>query len=142
MIKRNAQAIWEGTLKDGHGNLKTGSDRCNENYTFASRFENAEGTNPEELLGAAHAGCYSMALSEVLANAGHEPKRVQTRAAVELEAGDSPRISKIELTTEATVPGMNEDEFKKHAETAKKNCIISKVLGSTDIGLTAKLQKE
>lgn len=142
MIKRNAQAIWEGTLKDGHGNLKTGSDRCKESYTFASRFENADGTNPEELLGAAHAGCYSMALSEVLADAGHEPKRVDTRAAVELEAGDNPRISKIELTTEATVPGMNEDEFKKHAEAARKNCIISQALGSTEIGLTAKLNRE
>jgi osmotically inducible protein OsmC len=141
MITRNGHATWEGNLKNGHGSLKTGSDRCNEDYSYSSRFESGKGTNPEELIGAAHAGCFSMALSQNLTGAGHEPKRIDTRAAVKMEqTDDGPRIAKIVLDTEATVPDMGEEEFKKLAEGARKNCIVSRALGGTEIELNATLK--
>lgn len=141
MITRNGHATWDGGIKDGHGSLKTGSDRCNEDYSFASRFESGKGTNPEELIGAAHAGCFSMALSKNLSDAGHAPKHIDTRAAVKLDQDNgTPRIAEIILDTEATVPDMKEDEFKKLAEDARKNCIVSRALSGTEITLNATLK--
>lgn len=142
MITRTGNAVWEGTLKEGKGKVKLGSGAYEEPYSFTSRFENGKGTNPEELLGAAHAGCFSMALANGLAQAGHAPKRVNTTAKVHLEkAGDSFRITSIDLNTEAEVPGVDEQTFLRQAEAAKKNCLISQVLGGTEIKLQARLMK-
>jgi osmotically inducible protein OsmC len=119
--------------------MKVGSGVYQGPYSFASRFESGPGTNPEELLGAAHAGCFSMALSAALAAAGFTPRRVSTTAAVHLDAG--PAITLIELTTEADVPKMDEATFQRIAEDAKKNCPVSKALAGTEIRLKATLVK-
>jgi osmotically inducible protein OsmC len=142
MITRTGNAVWEGTLKEGKGSVKLGSGAYEGAYSFSSRFENGKGTNPEELLGAAHAGCFSMALANGLAQAGHPPKRVNTTARVHLEkTGEGFKITSIDLDTEAEVPGIDEQTFLRQAETAKKNCPISQVLGGTEINLQAKLMK-
>jgi lipoyl-dependent peroxiredoxin len=109
-------------------------------YSFVSRFEDGTGTNPEELIAAAHAGCYSMALSNILSQAGHPPTSVDTTAKVHLERGDSGfSITRIDLVTRGDVPGIDEAEFVKHAETAKESCPVSKALAAVDITLDAAL---
>jgi osmotically inducible protein OsmC len=137
MSIRKAQAIWQGTLKEGSGTMQLGSGSYSGAYTYASRFEEAAGTNPEELIGAAHAGCFSMFLSALITKAGFTPTRIETTAKVHLEAG--PTITKIELQTEAVVPGLDETAFLEQAQAAKANCPVSKALASVDITLDARL---
>jgi osmotically inducible protein OsmC len=140
MPTRNAEAVWEGDLKSGKGTVKLGSGAYSGPYSFQSRFENGTGTNPEELIAAAHAGCFSMALSHALAQAGHPPKRVHTTAKVHLEktAGGF-AIPRIDLVCEAEVPGLGEAAFKEQAEQAKKSCPVSKLLAAAEITLDARL---
>jgi osmotically inducible protein OsmC len=136
----HASAVWEGGLRDGKGTMKLPQGQYEGQYTFASRFEQGKGTNPEELIGAAHAGCFSMALTASLSQAGYKPERVQTEARVIIDqVGGGFGITKIELTTEATVPGIDEATFQQQAQDAKKNCPVSKALSSVDIQLNAKL---
>jgi len=140
MPTRNADAVWEGDLKSGKGTMSLGSGAYRGAYSFQSRFESGTGTNPEELIAAAHAGCFSMALSHALAQAGHPPRRVHTTAKVHLEktaAGFA--IPKIDLVTEADVPGIDAAAFKEQAEQAKKNCPVSKLLAAAEITLDARL---
>lgn len=140
MPARRAEAEWRGNLKTGGGRLKVGSGILDVPYSFRDRFENGMGTNPEELLGAAHAGCFTMALAADLSTAGHPPEHIHTTATVTIEReGEGFGITKIELATEATVPGMDSAAFKARAEGAKKNCPVSKALAGTAIILTAKL---
>ena len=140
MAVRKAEAVWEGTLKEGAGTMRLGSGAFEGAYTFASRFEEGEGTNPEELIGAAHAGCFSMFLSAVLTDDGYTPTRIHTTATVHLGTVDgAPTITTIELDTEAEVPGVDEATFMKHTEIAKANCPVSKALAATEIKLTARL---
>ncbi len=137
MAVRSAEAVWQGTLKEGQGNLKLGSGLYEGPYTYASRFEEGKGTNPEELIGAAHAGCFTMFLSAVLTRAGFTPTRIQTTAKVHLEAG--PAITKIELDCEGEVPNLDEAAFQEHANAAKAGCPVSKALSSVEIILNARL---
>ncbi len=140
MITRKSSAVWEGTLKEGRGTVKLGSGAFEGQYSFGSRFENGTGTNPEELIGAAEAGCFSMALSVNLEKAGHPPKRISTTAKVNLDRGESGfKITSIELKTEAEVPGMEEAKFQEQAELTKKTCPVSVALAATEIKLSAKL---
>jgi lipoyl-dependent peroxiredoxin len=141
MAIRNASARWTGTLKEGTGVLRTGKGGYEGSYSFHSRFEEGEGTNPEELIGAAHAGCYSMALSNILTEAGHPPTSVETSAKVHFDRTDAgPTVTRIELDTVGSVPGIDEAEFTKHAEAAKSGCPISRLLApGTEISLTARL---
>ncbi len=140
MAVRKAEAVWEGTLKEGAGTMRLGSGAFEGAYTFASRFEEGKGTNPEELIGAAHAGCFSMFLSAVLTGDGYTPTRIHTTATVHLGTVDGgPKITEIELNTEAEVPGIDEATFMKHTETAKANCPVSRALAGTEIKLTARL---
>ncbi len=143
MAKRNANAVWEGGLKGGKGTMRLGKGAFEGQYSYASRFEEGPGTNPEELVAAAEAGCFSMALSADLENAGYTPKRVQTRATVTLEPVDGkPTIRQINLDTVAEVPGIDEGTFQKFAEGAKKGCPVSRALAAVpEITLNAKLQK-
>ncbi len=139
MPDRNAQALWNGDLKSGNGTVTVGSGLFEGPYTFVSRFESGEGTNPEELIAAAHAGCYSMALSNELAKAGHDTKSVDTKATISLEMIDgAPTITKIKLVAIATVPGLTNDEFQKIAEATKDACPVSRAL-NMQIILDAKL---
>ena len=138
MLTRTADAVWEGNLKDGKGTMNVGSGAFDGPYTFASRFENGKGTNPEELMGAAHAGCFSMALSLGLVKAGFAPQRINTRATVHLDT-ENLRISAIDLDTKAQIPGIDEEEFLEQAELAKNNCIVSQALKGTEIRLQATL---
>ena len=129
MATREATAQWQGSLKEGSGRMRLGSGMFEGPYSFVSRFENGAGTNPEELIGAAHAGCFSMALSHDLASSGHTPTKVSTTARVHLGATDGgPAITRIELETEGQVPGITAQEFADRAEAAKKNCVISRAL--------------
>jgi osmotically inducible protein OsmC len=137
MPVRNASAKWNGTLREGDGTMKLGSGAYEGPFTFASRFESGPGTNPEELIGAAQAGCFSMFLSALLTKAGFTPTSIETTAAVHL--GDGPTITLIELNTEAVVPGLDDVAFQEHAEAAKKNCPISKALAGPELRLTARL---
>src|ERR1700716_4301835 len=122
MAKRTASAVWEGTLKDGKGRVKLGSGAFEGQYSFASRFEEGTGTNPEEVIGAAHAGCFSMVLAAGLKQAGFIPTRISTNASVSLEkVGEAFKISRIELTTEAEIPNTKAAPFQDQAETAKNN---------------------
>src|SRR3989440_11172754 len=117
MATRTGSAVWEGTLKEGNGTMKLGSGAFEGSYSFSSRFEEASGTNPEELIGAAEAGCFSMALSSNLEKAGHPAKRISTIATVKLEmAGGGPKITSIDLKTEAEVPGIDQAKFREAAE--------------------------
>lgn len=140
MPARKAEAQWSGGLKDGSGTVTLGSGAFNGKYSFSTRFEEGQGTNPEELIGAAHAGCYSMALSAGLEKAGHKPNSVQTTAKVHLSMEGGPNISKIELDTVGDVPGLDQAGFQKFAEEAKVGCPVSKALAATQITLTAKLK--
>lgn len=132
---RHAQAIWNGTLREGSGRMKYGAYEGK--YTFASRFESGEGTNPEELVGAAHAGCFSMFLSALLTKEGFKPTRIATTAKVHIE--DGPTITTIELDTEASVPDLTDAKLQEIAAAAKAQCPVSKALASVNIKLNAKL---
>jgi osmotically inducible protein OsmC len=138
---RTSSARWSGNLTEGSGTLKTGKGGYQGNYSFKSRFEEGEGTNPEELIGAAHAGCFSMAFSKSLADAGFTPTSVDTIAKVHLDRGDAGfSVTRIELETTGDVPGIDESTFQKIAEDAKANCPISRLLSpGTDISLSARL---
>lgn len=141
MPTRTANAKWTGGLKDGNGNLSTGSGAVDGAYSFGTRFQEEPGTNPEELIAAAHAGCFSMALSAALEKAGHKPESVATTAKVLLEKqGEGFAITRIDLLTDAHVPGIDAAAFHEHAEGAKKNCPVSKALASVDITLEANLR--
>ncbi len=135
----NSTAIWKGNLTEGSGTMKLGKGGYEGPFTKASRFDNGAGTNPEELIGAAHAGCYSMFLSAVLSKSGFPPTEIRTTAKVHL--GDGPSITLIELDTEAQVPGCDEATFLKHADEAKAGCPVSKALAAVPIKLTARLAK-
>jgi osmotically inducible protein OsmC len=140
MPTRNAEATWEGALKDGKGTVKLASGAFEGPYSFLSRFEDGKGTNPEELIAAAHAGCFSMALAHGLAQAGFPAKRVHTTARVHLEKqGDGFAIPRIDLETEAEVPGISEDVFRQQAEKTKDTCPVSKLLKAAAISLSARL---
>ncbi len=140
MTIRNAEAVWEGTFKEGSGSMRLGSGAYEGKYSYLSRFEDGTGTNPEELIGAAHAGCFSMAFSSNLVKAGFTPTRIQTRAEVHFGPVDGrPTISRIHLTTEAQVPGIPEDQFQQIANGAKENCPVSRALKGVEITLDAKL---
>lgn len=137
---RNAEAVWEGDLKGGKGNLKLGSGAYSGGYSFGTRFEDKPGTNPEELIGAAHAACFAMALSAGLGKAGITPKRISTRAQVSLEkVGEGFKITKIKLTCEGQVPGIDQAKFLEFAEKTKTGCPVSQALAATPIELDAKL---
>ncbi len=141
MATRTGSAEWQGDLPSGSGNLEVGDGVFSGAYSFKSRFEEGEGTNPEELIAAAHAACYSMALSGILADSGHPGESVSTTASVHLGSGDSgPEIRRIDLRTEGVVPGIDQDHFAKHAEEAKAGCPVSKALAAVgEITLEAKL---
>ncbi|MEA2693732.1 MAG: lipoyl-dependent peroxiredoxin [Acidobacteriota bacterium] len=140
MPVRSAKAVWEGGLKDGQGKVSLGSGAFEGRYSFGSRFEEAGGTNPEELIGAAHAGCFSMALSAGLGRAGFAPKRVATSAKVHLEkVGEGFKITRIELDNESEVPGIDDAAFQEQARKAKEGCPVSQALGGVDITLNARL---
>ena len=140
MATRTGSAVWEGALKNGKGTMKLGSGAYEGAYSFSSRFEDGRGTNPEELIGAAEAGCFSMALSVGLEKAGYPPKRINTTAGVRLEkVGEAFRITAIDLETEADVPGIDDVKFQETAEQTKKTCPVSVALGGTTINLKAKL---
>jgi osmotically inducible protein OsmC len=140
MAIRQAEAEWKGNLKDGKGSMKLGSGALQGAYSFSSRFEEGSGTNPEELIGAAHAGCFSMALSHGLAQAGFTPTRVHTVAKVHLNKTDAGfAITAIDLETDAEIPGIDEKTFLSEAEKAKKGCPVSKALSAVPINLTARL---
>jgi osmotically inducible protein OsmC len=139
MITRHSDAEWLGGVKEGSGTVKLGSGAYEGPYSFRSRFESGTGTNPEELIAAAHAGCYSMALSAALTGAGHPPTRIHTTASVKLEqAGASFTITEIELETEGQVPGIDEATFRNFAEEAKRTCPVSKALAGPHITLKAR----
>jgi len=137
---RKADARWEGDLKAGRGNIRLGSGAYDGPYSFQSRFEDGAGTNPEELLGAAHAGCFTMALSLGLTQAGHPPTSLETTAQVHLgKVGESFSVTRIDLELKGRVPGIDAAEFERLAQDAKRNCIISRAI-SVPIHLTATLQ--
>ena len=140
MAVSKASAKWTGTLKEGAGTMKGASGHFNAPFTFVSRFEGAStGTNPEELIGAAQAGCFSMFLAAQLTTAGHPPTSIETSATVHLGAG--PAVTKIELETVAVVPGVSVDLFNEKVDFSKKNCPISKALASVpEVTFSAKLQ--
>lgn len=137
MATRQATARWNGTLKEGKGVMNYGNFEGP--FTFASRFEEGEGTNPEELVGAAHAGCYSMFLSALISGDGMTPARVETTATVHLGDDNGPKITSIDLACEAEVPGLDAEKFAEYAETAKKKCPISRLYAGTEINLSATL---
>jgi lipoyl-dependent peroxiredoxin len=140
MPTRSSTAQWSGNLARGNGTMSLGSGAFEGAYSFASRFEDAEGTNPEELIAAAHAGCFSMAIANVLSQAGHTPDSVQTTAKVSLDKDDGEfSITRSDLTTEVSVADLDDEEFQKHADEAKRNCPVSRALGAIEIGLDAKL---
>lgn len=136
-LERTASAVWEGGgLKDGSGTLESASGNVSGSYTFASRFEDGSGTNPEELIAAAHAACYAMALSNELDKAGHTPTKVSAQAVVTLDGTD---ITRSALSCEADVPGIGEDEFAEIAAAAKDGCPVSKLYTGAEITLDASL---
>jgi lipoyl-dependent peroxiredoxin len=137
MTIRESSAVWKGNLIDGKGSMRLGSGAFEGFYSRASRFEDGPGTNPEELIGAAHAGCFSMFLSALLSKEGHVPISIRTTAKVHL--GDGPKITLIELSTVGEVPGIDEQTFIEFAEQAKKGCPVSQALAAVEIKLSAKL---
>jgi len=140
MVVRTSAAEWRGGVPDGAGSVSLGSGLFEGLYSFGSRFEKDAGTNPEELLGAAHASCFSMALSLLLTKVGHKPKQIKTVAKVRVEpTADGFAITHIELVTEGDVPGLDASAFSAQAEAAKKTCPVSKALAGVDISLTANL---
>jgi osmotically inducible protein OsmC len=142
MPVRNAQAVWEGDLLKGRGRMAFGSGAFEGQYSFSSRFEEGVGTNPEELIAAAHAGCFSMAFSNMLAGAGFTPTRVETTAKVRLEkVPEGFKITRINLETVGEVPNISEEQFLDLAEGAKKGCPVSQLLTGAEIILKATLKK-
>jgi osmotically inducible protein OsmC len=140
MKTNTAKAVWNGALKDGSGKISISSMQLEMLYTFSSRFEDGVGTNPEELIAAAHAGCFTMALSGLLTERGYEPKSISTTAELQLKkAAKGFRISSSNLITEAEVPEITEPMFMKLAVDAKSNCPVSKALSSVKINLQARL---
>jgi osmotically inducible protein OsmC len=140
MATRNAKATWSGNLTEGDGTMALGSGVWEGPFSFKTRFEEEQGTNPEELIGAAEAACFSMQLSATLSEAGHVPESVQTDARVHLRNIEgTPTISQIDLVTRARVPGLDDATFQKTALDAKQNCPVSKALAGTEIHLSAKL---
>jgi lipoyl-dependent peroxiredoxin len=141
MAVQSASAEWKGGLKDGAGKMSVGSGAFEGPYSFVSRFENGAGTNPEELIGAAHAGCFSMALAAALGRAGHQPTSITTNAKVHLGTSEAgPTITRIDLNVEGVVPGIDAAKFQEFAEGAKKGCVVSRALaGVKDITLNATL---
>lgn len=138
MAIRHAEAVWHGTLKEGAGTMKVASGFFEGPFTYSSRFEEAQGTNPEELIGAAHAGCFSMFLSALLTNNGFTPTRVHTKATVHLRQG--PTITLIELNSEVATPGLDDARLQELAAQAKENCPVSKALkGGPEIQLNVRL---
>lgn len=141
MVTRRASAVWEGTLKDGKGTVSLGSGGFEGPYSYASRWESGPGTNPEELIGAAYAGCFSQALSLMLTKAGHPPKRITTEANVEFgDVEGEPTIKQIMLKATGVVPGIDEQAFREHAEKAKDGCPVSRALRGVEKKLEARLQ--
>lgn len=134
MITRKGSAVWTGGLEDGEGSIE--SDKLKTAYSFASRFENGDGVSPEELIGDAHAGCFSMALALELEEAGYTPVAIRTTSDVHLDP-DALAISKVELRTEATVEGIDDPAFQEIAEAAKDGCPVSKALAGTEIKLVS-----
>jgi osmotically inducible protein OsmC len=131
MATRNASATWRGDLTEGDGSMALGSGAWEGPFTFKSRFEDGAGTNPEELIGAAEAGCFSMQLAASLAEAGHIPESVRTDTRVHIRQVDGkPTISQIDIVTRARVPGVDDETFQRIANETKENCIISRALGS------------
>ncbi len=143
MPTSNATAVWNGKLKDGNGQFAAGSGAFKGDYTFATRFEGKSGTNPEELIAAAHAACFSMALSAGLERAGTPATRITTKAACTLETvGGGSKITKMRLETRGVVPGIDQTAFTKAAETAKDGCPVSGALkGNVAFELDARLEK-
>jgi osmotically inducible protein OsmC len=140
MPKRKATAVWNGPIKEGQGTLELESGAFSGQYSFSSRFEEGTGTNPEELIAAAHAGCFAMAFSGNLGRAGHQPERIDARAEVHLEkVGDGFGIPRIHLVCEGKVPGIDEATFQEVARQSKEGCPVSKVLAGAEITLDAKL---
>ena len=137
MATRQATAKWYGNLKEGNGIMKYGE--VEGPFTYASRFQAGKGTNPEELVGAGHAGCFSMYLAAIMSADNFTPKSVQTTASVHLGEDDGPKITSINLDCEAEVPGLDADEFAQYAQTAKEKCPISRLFAGTKINLSAKL---
>jgi len=140
MAKNTAVATWTGSLKEGNGHLVLGNKAFEGNFSYKSRFEDGEGTNPEELIAAAHAGCFSMALSNGLSQAGFTPTSIATSATVHLDrVADGFGITKIDLDTVGTVPGIDDAKFQEVAAAAKAGCPVSKVLTGAEITLSARL---
>lgn len=140
MAIRKATAKWDGSLKDGTGSMKLASGAFEGPFSFATRFGDAPGTNPEELIGAAHAGCFSMAFSAILGGAGYAPNSIQTEAKVHIDPVEGGfAITKIELAMNADIPNISEGEFQRLANEAKVGCPVSKALAGTEIALNASL---
>ncbi|HET9593481.1 MAG TPA: OsmC family peroxiredoxin [Solirubrobacterales bacterium] len=141
MATRNGSAEWRGDLKGGSGTVKVGDGVFEGNYSFSSRFEEGAGTNPEELIAAAHAGCFAMALSLILTEADHPPETIKAEARVHLRIVDElPTIAKIDLDVTGSVPGINEEAFNSYAEKAKDGCVVSRALaGVPEITISARL---
>jgi len=140
MATRTAEAEWQGSLSKGAGMMRFGGGAFEGRYSFGSRFGDEKGTNPEELIAAAHAGCFSMALAHGLEGTGFTPKRIRTTAKTHIEkSGDGFRITRIELETSAEVPGIDEASFRNQAEAAKRDCPVSRALAGTEITLSARL---
>lgn len=140
MATRTGEAEWKGDVPHGSGSMKAGSGAFEGVYGVGSRMGNEKGTNPEELIGAAHAGCFSMALAAQLTKAGFPPARIHTIAKVHFDQKDGAwSIDTIDLDTEASIPGIRPEAFKEQAQTAKKTCPVSKALAGVDIKLTARL---
>jgi osmotically inducible protein OsmC len=141
MPVRKGSAVWQGKLKQGDGTVRVGSGAFEGPVSYASRFENGEGTNPEELIGAAHSACFSMALAHKLGENGYEPRTIETSAEVTIEmTAGSFKISSIELDTRARVPDIDREEFRKYAEEAKDTCPVSEALSGVKIKLKSALE--
>ena len=142
MVKHNAHAAWRGTLREGSGTVGVGSGTFSSVYDFTSRFQDGKRTNPEELLGAALAGCYAMALSSIAENAGHKPAQIDVSAEVSLEQADNAfRISSVRLKTVAEIPDLDEKRFEELVGKAKRSCIVAKALTGTEITVNASLRE-
>jgi lipoyl-dependent peroxiredoxin len=140
MPTRSASVVWEGSSREGAGRVKLGSGAFEGPYSWPSRFQEAEGTNPEELLGAAHAACFSMALASNLAKTGNPPQSIHTTAHVQIDrVGEAWKITTIELNTAVRVAGIDEQVFQQQAEAAKKGCPVSQALTGVEIKLNARL---
>jgi osmotically inducible protein OsmC len=140
MPTRTSSALWEGNLRDGAGTMKLGSGAYEGAFSFLSRFENGAGTNPEELIAAAHAGCFSMALSNALGQAGYTPTSIATSATVHLDrVADGFGITRIDLDTVGSVPGIDDAKFQEVAAAAKAGCPVSKLVTGAEVTLTARL---